>query len=43
MARIVFTALAKEDIRRALRFTAERFGRNQLAEYRALIRDARFH
>jgi|SRR5882724_10549430 len=41
MARIVFTAIAKADIRRALRFTVRRFGRNQLAEYRALMRDAR--
>ena len=41
MPRIVFTAIAKADIRRALRFTVRRFGRDQLAEYRALMLEAR--
>ncbi|SRR6266545_1387356 len=43
MARIVFTAIAKADIRRALRFTVRRFGRSQLVEYRALMLEARKH
>jgi plasmid stabilization system protein ParE len=43
MARIVFTAIAKADIRRALRFTVRRFGRSQLDEYRALMLEARKH
>jgi plasmid stabilization system protein ParE len=41
MARIVFTAIAKAEIRRALRFTVRRFGRSQLVEYRALLLEAR--
>jgi len=43
MARIVFTAIAKADIRRALRFTVRRFGRSQLVEYRALMLEVRKH
>src|SRR5262245_46799136 len=43
MTRIVFTAIAKTDIRRALRFTVRRFGPNQLVEYRTLMLEARKH
>jgi hypothetical protein len=39
MARVIFTAVAKADIRHALRFTAERFGRTSLANTAHLTAD----